>query len=164
MATCEIIDQRFSVTSPKNFLGVLAAIDAKIGHPDMTAFRNATTAARNPAELKQVVQAALGPSGFMEFIRFDLGDILRKEQGAQTRQVLRIVIGNPLIMKELVKLTPDAGSYTPLTVLIDERHDGIHISYDRMASFLAPYGNEESLKLARELDAKVEALLMAAAG
>ena len=47
--------------------------------------------------------------------------------------------------------------------LIDERTDGVHLSYDRMASFLAPYGNSEALKVARELDAKIEALLTAAA-
>jgi hypothetical protein len=39
----------------------------------------------------------------------------------------------------------------------------VHLSYDRMASFLASYGNADSLKVAQELDAKVEALLAAAA-
>jgi hypothetical protein len=34
----------------------------------------------------------------------------------------------------------------------------------RMASFLAPYENAEALKVARDLDAKVEALLASAAG
>jgi hypothetical protein len=33
-----------------------------------------------------------------------------------------------------------------------------------MASFLAPYGNLAALAVARELDAKVEALIAAAAG
>lgn len=46
-----------------------------------------------------------------------------------------------------------------LLFLIDERPDGVHLSYDRMASFLAPYENPEALKVARDLDAKVEALL-----
>jgi hypothetical protein len=54
---------------------------------------------------------------------------------------------------------PDAGSYAPVTILIDERLDGVHLSYDRVASFLATYKNEEALKVARELDAKVEGLL-----
>jgi uncharacterized protein (DUF302 family) len=162
MMTRDVSIQRFSVTSSKRFLEVVAAIDAKIGHPDMTAFRKAIGAAKNLAEVKEIVQAALGPSGFMEFMRFDLGEVLRKEQGSAP-QVLRVVMGNPLIMKEMVKVTPDAGSYAPVTVLIDEREDGIHLSYDRMASFLAPYGNEESLKVARDLDAKVESLLTAVA-
>jgi hypothetical protein len=38
-----------------------------------------------------------------------------------------------------------------------------YLSYDRMASFLAPYGNSEALKVARDLDSKVEAVLTAAA-
>ena len=66
-------------------------------------------------------------------------------------------------MKEMAKRVPDAGSYAPVTILIDERPDGVHLSYDKMASFLAPYQNTEALNVARELDAKVEALLASAA-
>ncbi|MFZ3246492.1 MAG: hypothetical protein WA185_15580, partial [Candidatus Acidiferrales bacterium] len=68
-----------------------------------------------------------------------------------------------LIMKEMAKHVPDAGSYAPVTVLVDERSDGVHLSYDRMASFLAPYGNSDALAVARNLDKKVEALLLEAA-
>ena len=46
---------------------------------------------------------------------------------------------------------------------MDERADGVHISYDRMASFLAPYGNPDALSVARDLDTKVERLLQEAA-
>jgi hypothetical protein len=77
--------------------------------------------------------------------------------------VFRLVIGNPLIMREMVKHVLDAGSYAPVTILIDERSDGVHISYDRMASLLAPYENGEALSVARDLDAKVEGLLASAA-
>jgi len=66
-------------------------------------------------------------------------------------------------MKQMVEHVPDAGSYAPVTIFIDERLDGVHLSYDRMTAFLAPYGNTEALKVARDLDAKVEALLTAAA-
>jgi len=59
----------------------------------------------------------------------------------------------------MVKHTPDAGSYAPVTLLIDERPDGVHLSYDEMASFLEPYGNAEALQVARALDAKVKGLL-----
>ena len=62
-------------------------------------------------------------------------------------------------MKEMAKHVPDAGSYAPVTVLVDERTDGVHLSYDRMASLLAPYGNPDALKVARNLDTKVEDLL-----
>jgi uncharacterized protein (DUF302 family) len=98
----------------------------------------------------------------MEFIHFDLGGILCKERKDAPRS-LRLVVGNPLIMKQMVEHVPDAGSYAPVTILIDERADGVHLSYDRMASLLAPYRNPEALTVAQDLDAKVEALLMAAA-
>jgi hypothetical protein len=66
-------------------------------------------------------------------------------------------------MKEMVKHVPDAGSYAPVTILIEQRSDGVHISYDRMASYLAPYGNSDALRVARDLDVKVEKILATAA-
>jgi hypothetical protein len=77
--------------------------------------------------------------------------------------MVRLIIGNPLIMQEMAKRVPDAGSYAPVTVLVDERPDGVHISYDRMATLLVPYRNSEALAVARDLDEKVEALLYEAA-
>jgi len=72
-------------------------------------------------------------------------------------------VGNPLIMKQMLEHVPDAGSYAPVTILIDERPDGVHLSYDRVASFLSTYQNEQALKVAKDLDSKVEALLTTAA-
>jgi len=63
----------------------------------------------------------------------------------------------------MVKRVPDAGSYAPITLLIDERPDGVHLSYNSMASLLAPYGNADALKVAQDLDSKVERLLAEAA-
>jgi len=64
----------------------------------------------------------------------------------------------------MVKHVPDAGSYAPVTVLVDERADGVRLSYDRMASFQSPYGNAAALTVARELDSKIERLLREFAG
>ena len=66
-------------------------------------------------------------------------------------------------MKEMAKHVPDAGSYAPVTILVDERSDVVHLSYDRMASLLASYGNRDALEVARSLDTKVEDLLRQAA-
>jgi uncharacterized protein (DUF302 family) len=83
--------------------------------------------------------------------------------GLDKPKIVRLVIGNPLVMKEMAKHIPDAGSYAPVTVLVDERSDGVHLSYDRMTSFLTPYGNSDALKVAQDLDLKVETLLSEAA-
>jgi uncharacterized protein (DUF302 family) len=129
----------------------------------MTAFHATVSSAKTLADLEKVVGESIGPSGLMEFARFDSGEILRKERGGQGPQMLRLVVGNPLIMKQMAKAVPDAASYAPVTILIDERADGVHLSYDSMASLIAPYGSEPALVVARDLDAKVETLLESAA-
>jgi hypothetical protein len=48
-------------------------------------------------------------------------------------------------------------------VLVDERPDGVHLGYDKMANLLAPYVNAEALAVACGLDAKVEKLMRDAA-
>jgi uncharacterized protein (DUF302 family) len=159
----EVQVQRVSVVTTQPFDTVVARIDEQIGHPDMAAFRKSLSAAQNEAEMGKVVDPVTQPNGIMEFTRFDLGEVLRKENGASTPKILRIVAGNPLIMKEMVKHVPDAGSYAPVTILIEERPDSVRISYDRMASYLAPYGNSDALKVARDLDAKIERILAEAA-
>jgi uncharacterized protein (DUF302 family) len=95
----------------------------------------------------------------MLFMELDQGAVIRKETGMDTPKIVRLIIGNPLIMKEMAKHVPGAGSYAPVTVLVDERTDGVHLSYDRMASLLAPYRNPDALEVARSLDTKVEDLL-----
>jgi uncharacterized protein (DUF302 family) len=159
----EVHVQRVSIVSTEPFDTVVTRIDAAIGHPDMVAFRKSFSAAQNEAEMQNVVNPVTEPNGLMEFTRFDLGEVLQKENGTTKPRILRIVAGNPLIMKEMVKHVVDAGSYAPVTILIEERPDSVRISYDRMASYLAPYGNSDALKVARDLDAKIEKMLATAA-
>ena len=163
ISTRRINVERVSVTSRKSLQDVLSKFDAAVGRPDIEQFWRRMTAVKTTSEMEKVVQSVLGPSGFMEFARFDHGGVVHKGKPGGAAGVFRLVIGNPLIMREMVKHVPDAGSYAPVTILIDERPDGVHLSYDRMASFLAPYESAEALKVARELDAKVEALLAAIA-
>ena len=155
--------ERFSLTTSKQFDEVIAGVNAGIGHPDMAEFGKLAHEARSFAELESVVQRSLGKAGLMLFMQLDHGAILRKETGRATPRMVRFVIGNPLIMKEMARYVPDAGSYAPVTVLVDERADGVHLSYDRMESFLATYENRNALEVARDLDRKIEDLLREAA-
>jgi uncharacterized protein (DUF302 family) len=130
----------------------------------MVEFWQSIQNATSQAELEAAVQPVLGETGLMQFVEFDHGMIVRKGTDRHASRIIRLVIGNPLIMKEMAKHVPDAGSYAPVTVLVDERADAVHISYDRMASLLAPYGNRDALSVARDLDARVEEVLRQAAG
>src|SRR5258708_2928089 len=155
--------ERISLTSSKPFDQVVAALDAAIGHPDMAEFGRSTHEARSFAELKSAVEKGLSKAGLMLFMQLDQGAVVQKQTGQDTPRIIRLLIGNPLIMKEMSRHVPGAGSYAPVTVLVDERADGVHLSYDRMASFLAAYGNRDALQVAEDLDNKVETLLREAA-
>ena len=163
MAPKQISVERFSITSAKPFSDVVKVLEASVGHPNMNTFMNDVASTKSFTDLEKVINAVTGATGLMQFMKFDLGEIARKERGDDAAQSLRYLIGNPLIMKQMLERSPDAGSYAPVTVLVDERPDGVRLSYDRMVSFLAPYGDDEALRVARDLDAKIEALLTKAA-
>jgi uncharacterized protein (DUF302 family) len=159
MAIQTIEVQRFSLTTSRSFEAVVASLKAGVGRLDLAAFANASKSPGTFAELEEVINRDMGKTGLMLFVEFDHGAVLRKETGLNKPKIVRLVIGNPLVMKEMAKHVPDAGSYAPVTVLVDERADGVHLSYDRIASFLAPYGNRDALEVARNLDKKIEDLL-----
>ena len=159
MTIAKVEVERFSLTSSKPFDAVVAALKSAVGQPDMVEFFKATRAANSFSDLERVVHNGQGRTGLMLFAEFDLGAILRRETGTETPKSMRFLVGNPLIMKEMVKHVPDAGSYAPVTVLIDERPDGVHVSYDKMESYLLRYGSSEALAVARTLDAKITTLL-----
>ena len=159
MTIAKIEVERFSLTSSKTFDAVVVALKSAVGQPNMLEFFRTTRAANSFPDLERVVESGLGRTGLMLFAEFDLGDILRRETGSRTPRIIRLVVGNPLIMKEMVKHVPDAGSYAPVTILIDERPDGVHVSYNKMESYLLAYGNAAALAVARNLDEKITTLL-----
>lgn len=164
MPAIDIQLRRLSVVSPRPFEEIVQELTAAFGHPDMNAFHSAVVEAATVAELEHVVDGAIGSSGLMEFGRFDAGEVLRKEGGSHQAKLLRVLVGNPLVMREMATRVPDAASYAPVTILVSERPDGVHLSFDSLASLLAPYGDEPALAVARDLDAKIESLLETAAG
>ena len=163
MAVAKIEVERFSVISSKPFEKVVEAMKGSVGRLNVGELTKSSKSAGSFADLEKLIRQNIGSTGLMLFEELDHGAVLRKESGLDKPQILRFLIGNPLVMKEMVKHVPDAGSYAPTTVLVDERADGVHLSYDRMTSFLAPYRNAEALAVARDLDAKVERVLREAA-
>ena len=112
--------ERFSLISSKPFDQVVAVLYASIGHPDMAEFGRSTHEARSFAELKSAVEKGLSKIGLMLFMQLDHGAVLRKETGREAPKMIRFILGNPLIMKEMTRHVPDAGSYAPVTLLIYE--------------------------------------------
>ena len=162
MTITQVAVERFSLISDKSFDSVLTAIRGGIGHPDMKTLWDGIWSAGSFQEVESRVTATLGPTGLMQFGEFDDGGFIRKDKGAGTPQAMRLLIGNPLIMKQMTELVPDAAAYAPVTVLVDERAGKVHVSYDRMTSFLSVYKNPGATEIAEALDSKIETLVRAA--
>src|SRR5258708_33341781 len=99
LTTRRIEIERFSVISSKPFEAVLAALKAAVGHPDMAEFAKAVKGAQTFGELEDSGRRGLGETGVMMFMELDHGAILRKETGLDTPRVVRLLIGNPLIIQ-----------------------------------------------------------------
>lgn len=151
--------ERLTLVSGKPFAVVLAAIRKGIGQPEMDALWKEIWDADSFEKVEAIVKPALGPTGLMEFAEFDDGGFIRKDRGEGTPQAIRLLIGNPLIMKQMTELVPDAAAYAPVTLLIDERDGDVHLTYDRMASLLSGYNSSEASRIAEELDTKIETLM-----
>ena len=163
MSTIEVKVRRFSVVSSRPFEETVQRLTATIGHPDMSAFQKAIEGASTPSDLQEIISGAIGSSGVVELARFDPGAILRAVHGGQGPKIIRLLVGRPLIMEKMTKDVPDAASYAPVTILIDERADGVHLSVDSLASLLAPYGSQAALAVAKNVDTHIVSMLVAAA-
>src|SRR6201987_4320283 len=127
MQTHQVNVQRWSITSRKPFDTVLAAVEDAIGRANMVEFTARVAAATTFEEMQNVINESVSGIGLMEFMRLDHGAILAKAGGDGDPKSVRVIMGNPLIMQSMARLVPDAGSYAPVTVLVDERADGVHL-------------------------------------
>lgn len=93
--------ERFSLTSSKPFDQIVSAVNALIGHPDMAEFGRSTRQATTFTELKEAVEEGLSEVGLMLFMQLDHGAVLQKETRRNTPKIIRLIVSNPLIMKEM---------------------------------------------------------------
>ncbi|MDT5401009.1 MAG: hypothetical protein QOK33_4240 [Mycobacterium sp.] len=157
--------QRVTVRSDRPFDDVVAAVYAGLGRTDDFAGLNRQSlAARDRDEFDAVIEPVAGSSGLIEFLTLDLGGVLAIRDPDRSRRMLRIIAGNPVTMSKMTATVPDAGSYAPVTILVAERDAGVTLSYDRVASAIAPYAGQEASSVAEALDDAVLTLLRDAAG
>ncbi len=157
--------RRVTVTSDRPFDDVVAALYAGLGRvPDIGALERQWNAAADRDEFDAVVGPVAGSSGLIEFLTLDLGAALTIRDPDHGRRMLRVIAGNPVTMSKMAATVPDVGSYAPVTVLVIERPDGVTLSYDRVASAIAPYAGRQASAVAEDLDAAVVTLLRDAAG
>jgi hypothetical protein len=104
----------------------------------------------------------------MRFLQLDLDNALSIDPEAKDwtgRRLVRLIAGNPVTMGQMTRHVPDAGSYAPVTILIEETPEGgTRVAYDSVTSAIAPYDNAAASEVAERLDAEVLGLLREATG
>jgi uncharacterized protein (DUF302 family) len=157
--------RRVTVTSERPFDDVVAAVYAGLGRvEDFRALDRESSATTDREAFDAVIEPVEGSSGLIEFLSLNLGNVLAIRDPGRSRRMLRIIAGNPVTMSKMTATVPDAGSYAPVTILVAERDGGVTLSYDRVASAIAPYAGQEASAVAEGLDDAVVTLLRDAAG
>jgi hypothetical protein len=81
------------------------------------------------------------------------------------RRLVRLIAGNPVTMGQMTRHVADAGSYAPVTILIQQIPDGgTRMAYDTVASAIAPYHDAAASEVAQQLDTEVLDLLRQVTG
>jgi uncharacterized protein YidB (DUF937 family) len=164
----EVSLRRHVVETDRPFATVLDGIFGGISRPDIDALFRELDAAASYEQFSSLVEKAQGSAGLMRFMQLDLDNALTLDPQAQDRsgrRLTRLIAGNPVTMGTMTRHVADAGSYAPVTILIDEMPGGgTRIAYDSVASAIAPYHNTAASQVAEALDREVLSLLRQVAG
>lgn len=100
-----------------------------------------------------------------------LSIFLMRDHGAllqivgKPRKAIQYEIGNPLTASKMTRHRLPAGLYAPLRVILYETETGgAAFEYDKPSTLFGQFGDEQVTKVARGLDADLEAALRNAAG
>jgi hypothetical protein len=171
VASEQVLDipvRRHVLTSDRPFQVVLDGIYAGISQPDLAALFAKLAASTSYEEFTALVRQAQGSAGLLRFWHLDDDHALTLDPQARDqagRRLVRLIAGNPVTMGQMTRHLPAAGSYAPVTILIQELPGGrTQVAYDTVASAIAPYADAAASQVAQRLDTDVLALLRHATG
>jgi len=170
VASGQVLDipvRRHVLTSERPFQVVLGGIYGGISQPDIGALFATLAASTCYAEFTALVRHARGSAGLIRFWHLDLDTVLALDPQAHQagRRLVRLIAGNPVTLGQMTRHLPAAGSYAPVTLLIQELPGGgTQVAYDTVASAIAPYGDAAASQVAQRLDTDVLSLLRHATG
>ena len=163
----EVLVRRHAFDSERPFSSVLEGIFGGISQPDISLLFSKLAASTSYEQFSSLVRAAQGSAGLMLFLQLDLDHALTIDPQANQgrRRLVRLIAGNPVTMGQMTRHVVDAGSYAPVTILIQEMPDGrTRVAYDTVASAIAPYHDAAASEVAERLDAEVLELLRQVTG
>jgi hypothetical protein len=164
----EVRVRRHVLTSERPFAEIMDGIYRGISQPDIGSLFRQLAASTSYEEFASLVRQAQGSAGLMRFLELELDRALALDPQAQSSAglgLVRLIAGNPVTMGEMTRHVPDAGSYAPVTILIQELPGGgTRLAYDSVASDIAIYDDPAATKVAENLDTEVLGLLRQVSG
>jgi hypothetical protein len=163
----DVAVRRHVLTSERLFQVVLDGIYTGISQPDIGTLFAKLAESASYEEFSALVRQAQGSAGLLRFLQLDLDTALALDPQAHQagRRLVRLIAGNPVTMGQMTRHVPAAGSYAPITILIQELPGGgTQVTYDTVASAIAPYGDAAASQVAQRLDTEVLSLLRHATG
>jgi hypothetical protein len=171
MASDQVLDvvvRRHIFNSERPFPAVLDGIFGGVSQPDIAALSGKLAVSASYEEFSSLVRQAQGSAGLMRFLQLDLDAALTLDPQAQDwagRRLVRLIAGNPVTMGQMTRHLSDAGSYAPVTILIEELPaGGTRVAYDTVTSAIARYGDAAASRVAERLDTEVLELLRQVTG
>jgi hypothetical protein len=164
----EVLMRRYVFDSERPFAAVLDGIFGGISQPDIGQLFSKLAASTSYEQVSSLVGQAQGSAGLMRFLQLDLDSVLTLDPEAPDwagRRLVRLIAGNPVTMGQMTRHVADAGSYAPVTILIEEMPaGGTRVAYDAVASAIAPYQDAAASEVAQRLDTEVLGLLRQVTG
>src|ERR1700733_2274461 len=164
----EVGGRRHVFTSERPFAEIMDGIYGGISQPDIGNLFRQLAASTSYEQFTSLVRQAQGSAGLMRFLELELDRALALDPQAQSsagRGLVRLIAGNPVTMGKMTRHVPDAGSYAPVTILIQELPGGgTRLAYDSVASAIAFYDDPAATQVAENLDTEVLALLRQVSG
>ena len=160
--------RRHVFTSERPFAEIMDGIYGGISQPDVGGLFRQLAESTSYEQFTALVRQAQGSAGLMRFLELELDRALALDpqaQGSAGRGLVRLIAGNPVTMGEMTRHVPDAGSYAPVTILVQELPGGgTRLAYDSVASAIAIYDDPAATQVAENLDTEVLALLRQVSG
>ena len=164
----DVAVRRHVFDSELPFQAVLDGIFGGISQPDIDSLFGKLQASTSYEQFSGLVRQAQGSAGLFRFWHLDDDHVLALDPQARDqagRRLVRLIAGNPVTMGQMTRHLPTAGSYAPVTILIQELPgSGTQVAYDTVASAIAPYADAAASQVAQRLDTEVLALLHHATG
>ena len=164
----EVQVRRHVFTSERPFAEIMDGIYGGVSQPDLGSLFRQLASSTSHEQFTSLVRQAQGSVGLMRFLELKLDRALALDPQALSsagRSLVRLIAGNPVTMGEMTRHVPDAGSYAPVTILVQELPGGgTRLAYDSVASAIAIYDDTAATQVAENLDTEVLALLRKVSG